>query len=92
MRERLSQILKKADKFGHPVSLKYKQEARYKSEFGGLFTILMVLAIFGYFLDLMVNTLQQATYRVSTFIQKSDLTIDTTEQIVLDINNFDIAI
>ena len=52
----------------------------------------MIVGLFAYFMNLMVNTLEQATYRVNTFIQKTDLTIDTSEQLVLDINNFDIAI
>ena len=50
--DKMGALIRGIDQFGHPVSLTYKENSKYRSSLGGFITILCYFAILGYFLYL----------------------------------------
>ena len=59
---RFISICRKADRFGHPVTLTYKNNAHYKSTLGSALTLVTFVGIFIYFAVLLQATITYQTY------------------------------
>ena len=51
--------LRKIDRFGHPISLTYNDEATFTSPFGGFMTVLSVGALLSYFFILLATAINK---------------------------------
>jgi hypothetical protein len=58
-RKRFRNFIKGIDSFGAPVSLTYKRESNIKSVFGGVISIVVRLAVIGYFIVQLQSVLNQ---------------------------------
>lgn len=72
--------------------MKYKKSSSYTSEAGGVLTILIMGVILSYMGILCLNTIQQKTFTISTYLQKTNLALDYTRTLNLTKENFDIGL
>eukprot|EP00347_Sterkiella_histriomuscorum_P004038 403361982 len=78
------------DAFGHPINFTYKHNDSFKSQIGGVFTLLFRMGIMVYFL-LEISSVFQKKSTIQNLTYIKNLSIDKTETI-LDSSNFDIAL
>ncbi|CDW90646.1 UNKNOWN [Stylonychia lemnae] len=86
----ISKHIKSADKFGHPIQLKYKNRSTYNTLFGGIITLIARLGIFIYFLLAIIDVTQKKSFVKNSLVIR-DLALDETE-FKIDTDNFDIAV
>ncbi len=61
-------FIKQADIFGYPVSLTYRNEPKFKSELGGITTILAIMGLIAYFGNLLDGMTRKETYQINTVL------------------------
>lgn len=67
-RDRIVRTFKQLDMFGHPITLKYKNEAQYKSTIGGVITLIVLMGLLTY-----CGILLRQMFSKQTFTVISDL-------------------
>eukprot|EP00347_Sterkiella_histriomuscorum_P010995 403374147 len=89
--EKLQRIIKRLDKFGHPITLLYNGESTHKTVFGGFCSILAVIIIALFFaIQLRLVILREHIHLTYSYIQKNKNFND--HGIILTKENFDIAV
>ncbi len=82
--------LRKIDRFGHPISLTYKNETTFKSSFGGTMTLLSILTLLAYFGVLLSQIIYSENYSITNSRFIRNLYLDDTAY-DFDTSNFDLA-
>ena len=88
---RLSSRVRKLDIFGHPVSLRYNKNPTYKSKIGGVFTIMVVAGLIGFFTLLLYDSFSYQSFSVTSYLEKFDIVTTGNYSFTLNRNNFDIS-
>eukprot|EP00347_Sterkiella_histriomuscorum_P017583 403348782 len=81
--------LRSIDQFGHPIQLNYKGEEAFKSSIGGIFTIISLFLVIGYF-SLLIKALTENDSDIKAIIGYKDYFKQSFEVNVND--TFDFAV
>ncbi len=89
--QRFSKLLKGQDAFGHKITLNYQNQPTFRSVFGGIVTILLRLALFGYFLSNMIDVINKAQNDITFSAFRRNLSFDP-HTLNLTKNEFDMGL
>eukprot|EP00347_Sterkiella_histriomuscorum_P004656 403359614 len=84
-----SRSLRSIDQYGHPIQLNYNGEETFKSSIGGIFTIISLFLVIGYF-GILIQALVENDSDIKAFIGYKDYFKQQFEVIPND--NFDFAV
>eukprot|EP00347_Sterkiella_histriomuscorum_P011285 403373037 len=86
----LLNYIKKADIFGHPINLNYRNQSSFKTQFGGCITLIIQFLLFSYFVVLLINGIFRSEYAITNSSYYRNLSLDT-DILYLNRQNFDFA-
>ncbi|TNV81000.1 hypothetical protein FGO68_gene16062 [Halteria grandinella] len=91
----INRRLESIDRYGHPVSLTYKGDQKYKSSFGGMISLIGILSILVYFGLEMAAVFNRSNSKIETITVKKDLadpSLSTPLELNIDSFNFGIKV
>ncbi|CDW83800.1 UNKNOWN [Stylonychia lemnae] len=83
--------LRKADRFGYPISLTYKQNQTFTSSFGGIMTIFSIIALLVYFFVMFSDVISKSRYTINEIKYVRDLYGDKSFY-SFNLNQFDYGV
>ena len=82
---------KRLDIFGHPISLRYKNQHTYKSVVGASVTVVVFIGILTYFGILLIDLINKKNFTITTTLSKGMLD-ESESKVFLTRDNFDMGI
>jgi len=70
-------MLKKVDKYGHPITLTFEDEDTFRTSFGGCMTLLSIMSLMIYFFIMLSTAIYQTKYTITNSKQIMNLYNDT---------------
>lgn len=84
---KVNKIIKKCDLFGQNIQLNFKNKEQYKTTFGGMVSILIIIFLIILFYNKIIDLFQKRNFKIT--VKQSYL--DDSPLIVLDSTNFLLA-
>jgi|LauGreDrversion4_2_1035121.scaffolds.fasta_scaffold2140226_1 hypothetical protein len=85
-------LIRDLDLFGTPIQLKYKKRFESNSILGGCISLCFVSGIAIYFALLITLSYNFTSGNITSILEKTNMGMNPTRSLNLNINNFDIAI
>ncbi|CDW72155.1 UNKNOWN [Stylonychia lemnae] len=90
-KQHLKRFIKNQDTFGHPITLRYKNQHNFNSLFGGIVSIILKFGFLAYSVIQLLSMYQRDSYQINRLTSVRNMGFDTRE-IMLNRTNFDFGV